>query len=70
MYSIARLYARMGNTTEAIKWRAAAIKNGFKYSYVLENDIDFKNIDPPLKRKALFPAAKWELYPNRANATF
>jgi hypothetical protein len=41
MYTIARLHARIGNTNEAIQWRAKAVKNGFKYSFVLDFDPDF-----------------------------
>lgn len=37
-YSLARLYAKTGNTNEAWKYLALAIKAGFNYSYVLQND--------------------------------
>lgn len=70
MYTIARLYAKLGNKAEAIKWRAGAIKNGFKFSYVIEYDTYFNNIDKPLQRKKLFPAIDWESYPDRERNEF
>lgn len=38
MYSLARLYARSGNTREAWKWLEQAIKKGFNYYWVLKFD--------------------------------
>ncbi len=37
-YSLARLYAKTGNTNEAWKYLQLAINNGFNYSYVLQDD--------------------------------
>jgi len=37
-YSLARLYAKTGNVTDAWKYLQMAIKAGFNYSYVLQND--------------------------------
>ncbi len=37
-YSLGRLYAKTGNTSEAFKWVEIAIKRGFNYSYVLKYD--------------------------------
>ncbi|MBK7306381.1 MAG: hypothetical protein IPI88_04640 [Chitinophagaceae bacterium] len=37
-YSLARLYAITGNTNEAWKYLQYALKAGFNYSYVLQND--------------------------------
>lgn len=37
-YSIARLYARSGNKTEAWKWLSTAVDKGFRYYWVLLND--------------------------------
>lgn len=38
MYSIARLYAKLGNGKEARNWLKAALDNGFSYSFVLWYD--------------------------------
>lgn len=38
LYAIARLYAGSGNATEAWKWLAQSLKNGFNYGYVLDID--------------------------------
>jgi tetratricopeptide (TPR) repeat protein len=43
-YSLARLYAKTGNTNEALKYLDAAIKSGFTYSYVLQNDIYMESL--------------------------
>jgi tetratricopeptide (TPR) repeat protein len=37
-YSIARMYAKSGNTTQAWKYLNRAVDLGFNYSYVLQND--------------------------------
>jgi len=37
-YSLARLYAKTGNANEAWKYLQLAIKTGFNYSFVLQND--------------------------------
>ena len=38
MYTIARLYAEMGNTESAWKWLEKSMNNGFNYSFVLAYD--------------------------------
>ena len=70
MYTIARLYAKLGNKTEAIKWRAAAIKYGFRFSYALEYDTYFNKIDKPGTRKQLFKEVDWANYPDRKPEEF
>jgi Tfp pilus assembly protein PilF len=37
-YSLARLYAKMGNSSQAWKYLQLAINSGFNFSYVLQND--------------------------------
>lgn len=37
-YSIARIYAKKGNTNQAWKYLTRAVELGFNYSYVLQND--------------------------------
>lgn len=37
-YTLARLYAKTGNANEAFKYLQLAIKAGFNYSFILEND--------------------------------
>lgn len=37
-YSLARLYAKAGNTNEAWKYLEAAVRSGFNYAYVLQHD--------------------------------
>ena len=38
MYSIARMYAKLGNKKEAWHWLQKAMDNGFLYAYVLKYD--------------------------------
>ncbi len=38
LYTIARIYAKMGNSTEAWKWLEMAMTKGFNYSWVLQLD--------------------------------
>ncbi len=38
MYKIASVYAKMGDTKEALKWLEKAISNGFRYGWVLRSD--------------------------------
>ena len=38
MYSIARMYAKTGNKSEAWKWLKNALDHGFLYDYVLQFD--------------------------------
>ncbi|MGB4938016.1 MAG: caspase family protein, partial [Ferruginibacter sp.] len=37
-YSLARLYAKVGNSKEAYKWLETAVEYGFNYSFVLKYD--------------------------------
>ena len=37
-YTLARLYAKNGNSTKAMQWFKTAIENGFNYAYVLQED--------------------------------
>ena len=70
MYTLARIYAKLGNKTEAIKWRSAAIKYGFRFSYALEYDTYFNEIDKPGTRKQLFKEVDWVSYPDRKPEEF
>jgi hypothetical protein len=53
MYSIARLYAKLDNTTEAWHWLEASVNKGFNYGYALKFDSLFVNLRKSSKWNAL-----------------
>ena len=62
MYSIASLYARIGNQGEAFKWLEMAMSKGFRYGWVLKFDATWNNYRKlgkwaELQRK--FPSKKY-----------
>ena len=62
MFTIARLYARSGKTTEAWKWLEAALQNGFNYSFVLKYDQDMNALRKNNKWKNLMDGFKPRTY--------
>ncbi len=63
LYTLAGLYAKTGNNTEAWKWLEESLVKGFRYSWVLQFDQAWKNFrntkrwDDLMKR---FPMKKYE----------
>ena len=63
LYTIASLYAKAGNGTEAWKWLQESLIKGFRYSWVLQYDPSWKNLrntknwDNLIKR---FPMKKYD----------
>jgi tetratricopeptide (TPR) repeat protein/uncharacterized caspase-like protein len=53
MYSIARMYAKLGNKNEAWHWLQTAMNKGFLYSYVLKYDEVWNTYRPQRKWKEL-----------------
>ena len=52
-YTLARLYAKSGNNIEALRYVETAIKAGFNYLYVLENDAEMNELRKTQKWKDL-----------------
>lgn len=63
MYSIARLYAKMGNSTEAWNWLQASLKNGFNFSYVLQYDPFIEIMRKSPKWKTMVDSREMKKYP-------
>ena len=62
-YSLARLYAKTGNTKEAWKYLQGALDGGFNYSYVLQNDSYMKSLRKTAKWQTVIdgiPMKKYE----------
>ncbi len=62
MYTVAKLLVQTGNHTEALKWLEKSVKAGFNYSYVLINDISWKNIRNNAKWNAILNNMKPAVY--------
>lgn len=60
-YSIARLYAQSGNKIEAWKWLEMAVKNGFRYYWVLLNDESWNDYRGTAKWKQITGKEKLRL---------
>jgi tetratricopeptide (TPR) repeat protein len=63
MYSVARMYAKLGNKKEAWHWLQKAMDNGFLYSYVLKYDEVWKTYRLQHKWKALMKNYRFITYP-------
>lgn len=53
MYTLARLYAKSGNSTEAWKWLSESLKAGFNYYWVLQYDESWETYRVNRKWKVL-----------------
>ena len=63
MYSIARMYAKLGNKKEAWYWLQKAMDNGFLYSYVLKYDDTWNAYRSQQKWKDLLKKYQLIAYP-------
>jgi hypothetical protein len=63
MYSIARMYAKLGNKKEAWYWLQKAMDNGFLYSYVLKYDDTWNAYRSQRKWKDLLKKYQLIAYP-------
>lgn len=61
-YSLARLYAKAGNTREAWKYLQAAINVGFNYSYVLQNDSYMESLRKTAKWQTMLSSISMKKY--------
>ena len=61
-YSLARLYASIGNTKDAWKHLQSAIDFGFSYSYVLQNDSYMENLRKTAKWQTLISSITMKTY--------
>ena len=61
-YSLARLYAKAGNTKEAWKYLQNAINFGFNYSYVLQNDSYMENLRKTAKWQSVISGITMKKY--------
>jgi uncharacterized caspase-like protein/Flp pilus assembly protein TadD len=61
-YSLARLYAKTGNTKEAWKYLQSAIDFGFNYSYVLQNDNYMENLRKTAKWQTMISSITMKVY--------
>jgi tetratricopeptide (TPR) repeat protein len=61
-YSLARLYAKTGNTTEALKYLQVAIDNGFNYSFVLQNDSYMADLRKTAKWQTMISSISMKKY--------
>ncbi|MBL7702131.1 MAG: caspase family protein [Ferruginibacter sp.] len=68
-YSLARLYAKTANTTEAWKYLQYAIDFGFNFSFVLQNDSLMENLRNTAKWKTMMGSITMKKYksPKPAN---
>ena len=53
MYTLAKLYAKSGNSTEAWKWLSESLKAGFNYYWVLQYDESWETYRVNRKWKVL-----------------
>lgn len=63
MYSIARMYAKLGNKKEAWRWLQMAMDKGFLYGYVLKYDEIWDNYRSQSKWKQLMKNYHFVTYP-------
>lgn len=63
MYSIARLYAKLGNDAEAFKWLQLSLQKGFNYSYVLRFDPYTESLRKSAKWNSLLKGVTMKSYP-------
>jgi hypothetical protein len=61
-YSLARLYAKTGNSTQAWRYLQLAVKAGFNYSFVLQNDSFLKNLQKTTKWEAFISSISMKKY--------
>ena len=61
-YSLARLYAKAGNTKEAWKYLQNAINFGFNYSYVLQNDSYMESLRKTSKWQTVIKSINMKKY--------
>ncbi|HLP35512.1 tetratricopeptide repeat protein [Lacibacter sp.] len=64
MYSIARIYAKLGNKKEAWRWLQKALDKGFLYSYVLKFDEVWNTYRTEPKWKRLMKNYQFIQYPD------
>ena len=62
MYSVARMYAKTGNKSQAWKWLKAALDHGFLYDFVLKFDPYWVSYRKELKWKKLLSNYKMRQY--------
>jgi tetratricopeptide (TPR) repeat protein/uncharacterized caspase-like protein len=67
MYSIARMYAKLGNKKEAWHWLQTAMDKGFLYSYVLKYDTTWDDYRKETKWKSLMKQYTFIVYPDPGN---
>jgi len=68
MYSLARLYAKLGISTEAWKWLEASLKNGFNYSFILKMDPYIESLRKSPKWNSLLKNYSMKVYPPPAKS--
>jgi tetratricopeptide (TPR) repeat protein len=61
-YSLARLYAKTGNSTQAWRYLQLAVKAGFNYSFVLQNDSFLKTLQKTTKWEAFISSISMKKY--------
>lgn len=67
-YSIARLYAKNGNSTRAWKYLTRAVDLGFNYSFVLQNDSYLKSLRKTAKWQKLISGINMKKYKQKKTA--
>nr|MBP6686773.1 hypothetical protein [Lacibacter sp.] len=67
MYSVARMYAKLGNKREAWRWLQTAMDKGFLYSYVLKHDAAWNAYRGQNKWKQLMKNYKFIKYDDPEN---
>lgn len=61
-YSLARLYAKTGNTAEAWKYLQYALNSGFNFSYVLQNDSYMESLRKTAKWQTMMGSINMKKY--------
>ena len=63
MYSLARLYAKTGQTKDAWQWLKKSMDNGFAYGFVLKSDPLLENLRNGTQWKQLMQHTGFKTYP-------